>query len=653
MKRVVLAACGLVMFFGPQLPLRAQPTPLPDPDAPAVDKAAPSAEAATPKPGADDDKKAPHKPVKSPPKKADAAAQSDDTSPTPKPKKPAPAVKQKPKAAAPTRQVGTPKKPARRSSSPQNQAPGRAVSAPKAASSSTAKKGPKPGQGEEKLPLAPDVIDANAKARQALNLFLADYAKLLTAKDQTSMALLCESHRAHDVLADRSALALWQKLCRAEVKRLGGESSEARRDFAALLRERPLKDALFADAQRKWEMRARFALAEMAAADFNNFRPCLAELGDSHHAASESALWAKLRGVAGDAYRDIVQIDRGDAGVLALLNIIGLSDRFYRRVTGPNTALRSVVRPPPLPRFALNQTPVLHAVLASKQSEMRASIVLAYARLLRQARAQGGAPELILKIEKARDAFQKYQPTLPTQVLPNCPRPRKGDDAGLKSIVAIDGGYTLTSLKGETQTLTNDQALLKMRQLIAPLQKGLWAPQACVELVRLGDQESVPVLLQALAQQEDVELRTAAVYALGELGDETVIEPLVSTFRQLSAAKPRPLFADPAQMMFGLRERIIDAISAIAARHPRSVQSLIDDGYLPVEEAAYVLWRADSKSLYGAYVTMREHSNPRVSAYGIMALVQLQGETARWMLADRAQDDELLRCVRAHLRAAM
>ena len=479
-----------------------------------------------------------------------------------------------------------------------------------------------------------------------------DFAKLVSARDSASLRLFCESRWAHEVIDDPSALSLWQKMCRAEVLRIEGDFSGSRKALTDFLHERPLKEKKYQQAQRDWQLHAKFSLASMAKTEFLQFQPCLGELGDNKRVAVESALWEKQRLIAEEAYRDIVQSHRGDAGLRALSEIIQLSDSFYRRLTGVNKSLRSVVRTPPLLRYSLPQTRLLHAVLGRKNSELRSSVILAYARLLRQARSQGGSGEMIAKIQTARENFKEYKPSLPDKVLPDWPS-RASDKDNIQEFKASKGAYLLKDMAGHEVKLSTDKALPRMRKLAAMLDKGYWAPRACIELARMKDSDSLPLLYKAAQSQTDKELQIAAIYALGKMGDPASLPTLFSLFRSLREKAARPLFDNPVHTFFGQPERIIDAIVTIGKIHPQSLQSLLEDGYLPSEEAAYVLWAVKSKSLYGAYNRMREHANPRVAAYGIMALVDLQGETARWMLNDRDGNDPLLRCVKAHLRESL
>ncbi len=610
------------------------------PEPPAATSAAP-AEPAETTPAADDkpSETEPSEPAE--PETEDSAdAQPAETAAPAQPAAPKQVRPPPPAAAAPTGKARPSRAakpgPARRGPK-KDAAPRPAVKAPGAKPQAETRS----GDGTAETPAAPfDSVELRALD--------SEIQALRKTGDGNSLQLLCDSQRAQKIFTERALYLPWQSLCRGWALQARGDDHQAQASFKRVLGQAASLSSELRSAAKIYAVHAQFEIAAHLDQGNRQYRRCLAELGHTGRGRLEAARRAELRAAAEGAYREVLRLDRGRWALKAMLQINSMSDAFYRDITAPPTGLRSLKVPPPLRRYALDSTPLTEGYLGPERSGLRRAVLLTYGKLLRRSRALGSSPELIEQIQQGHDAFRSYQPELPGAVQPGWPA-RSADDQGIRSLERDETGYQVLKKDGQKQRWSHDQAVSKLRQLLAPLSNGRWAPRACVELVASGDTASLPTLIAALKLEDDPELQVAAAYALGKLGDQTAIEPLLQAFVAAQKAAPRPLYQNASQATFGLEERVLEALAAIGNRYPMAVEGLLERRELPAREAAFVLWGAHSKSLYSTYQKLRDHRDPVVTAYGIMAMVDLQGETARWMLQDSPQDDALLRCARRHL----
>ncbi|MFH1811631.1 MAG: HEAT repeat domain-containing protein [Pseudomonadota bacterium] len=475
---------------------------------------------------------------------------------------------------------------------------------------------------------------------------------LRTAGDAASLQLLCDSRRAQQDLEDRALYLTWQSLCRGWSALTRHEVVAARTACAAVVPLAASVTAPWRSEARGLVLESHFCVGEAHEQDYRSDDTCLARLGDQQRARSEAEHNAALRAMAEDAYREVLQLDQGVDGLRAMLRMVGMSDFFYRRVTSAPNSLRGMSLGPPTRELDLSRSPLLEAYLAPEESALRRKVLLAYRKLLRRAKDRHAPAELVQEIETALTAFEAFRPAVTTSLRAPWPE-RRGQNFGVTGIASTAPGYVLSLESGGEQSLTRDQVVPRMRELLAPMAASVWAPRAARELADLADLESRALLIEALASSKDPELQVSAAYALGRIGSEEAVEPLLKALAEAHTQDPRPLFDTPSHAAFGLPERILEALISIGQRIPQSLEGLLGQPELPPQEAAYVLWACRAKGLYNTYARMREHRDPVVTAYGVMALVDLQGESVRWVLADAATDDATLRCVRKHLRIAL
>jgi len=486
--------------------------------------------------------------------------------------------------------------------------------------------------------------DEVSALRQELN-------RLYTAADATALLQLCESGRPQRTFADPVELSVWQAICRGRGYRLLHDWEKAERAFQTALGRAPTFPAAKRIAAREYLAEASYRIGELFEERFRSYPLCLTELGDTARAPREAAIRGDLQRSAERAYREVLNAGRDVWSARALYRITAMSDFFYRAASGPPPGLRSAQVPPPLAGAALTSLPLTGAYLAPDHSSFRRSILLSYRKLATRARGLRDQDELAAAVAGSLADFERYLPAVETSLAPSWTL-RGGDDAGITEIQRRPVGFDVAHADGRRERWSNDEAVVQLRTLLKPLATGRWSPLAAVALGDLRDLETQPLLLEAIAADDDPELQIAAVYALGQIGNGDAVAPLVAAFVRAQTARPRELFRSARDAVFGLEERTLRALSAIGRRDPRAIERLLDEPGLPVREAAFALWAARSRELYGVYVRLRDEKDPVAAAYGVTAIVDLDGTGARWLLSDQGEGPALLRCVKDHLLAS-
>lgn len=472
--------------------------------------------------------------------------------------------------------------------------------------------------------------------------------RLRLADSATELQQHCSARPTQKAYTDREEFLIWQDLCQGWVGVLKQDWRRAEKSFRATIAKVAALPSSQRHQARHYWLEATFAIGGIYETRLRTYELCLAELGHGPRARMEAERRAFLQKTAEDAYREIITSGPEEWRVRCLHRIASMSDFFYRDLADPSRGLRALELPPPLPSVRLEQLPVSTAHINVEYSRLRRLVMVSYDRIILRARRAGMPKSFIEEVTTAQRNLKDWTPTSPAGVLPPWPQ-REGEHADIHKIEKHDQGFHIQRYDGKREEWSREQAVVVLRGLLQQLDKGRWAPTAAVYLAQLGDQESLPWLEQAVTQTVDPELRVAATYALGRLGTPAQSEILLQVFRERHQAEPRELFATPSGTIFGLRERILIALSEIGRRHPQAVQNLLKESGVPVSEAAFVLWRVGSKSLHGTYLAMRDHADPVVAAYGVMALVDQQGEAVKWMLRDLPNDVSVLMCVKSHL----
>lgn len=473
--------------------------------------------------------------------------------------------------------------------------------------------------------------------------------RLQAAGDTQALLQLCESGQPQRAFTDPIELAVWQAICRGRGYLLLRDWEKAERAFQIALGRAPTLPPNKRIAAREYLAEASYRIGEMFETRFRGYPLCLTELGDAARAPREAAARGELQRSAERAYREVLSSGRDVWSARALYRITAMSDFFYRAASGPPPGLRGAQVPPPLAGAALTSLPLTGAYLAPDHSSFRRSILLSYRKLTTRVRGLPGQDALAAEVAQALADFESYLPAVETNLAPPWAA-RSGDTSDIIEIQHRPVGFDVAHADGRRERWSNDEAVLQLRGLLKPLATGRWSPQAAVALGDLRDRAAQPLLLEAIAADGDPELQIAAVHALGLVGDGDAVAPLLATFVRAQSARPRELFRSPNDAVFGLEERVLRALSAIGRRDPRAIERLLDEPGLPTREAAFVLWAARSRELYGQYVRLRDEKDAATSAYGVAAIVDLDGSGAKWLLTDNDDSSPpLLRCVKEHL----
>lgn len=161
--------------------------------------------------------------------------------------------------------------------------------------------------------------------------------------------------------------------------------------------------------------------------------------------------------------------------------------------------------------------------------------------------------------------------------MPNAARPitaetiRAVTGAGINSIEELEAVPLDSTLPPETvaaacwllgalKTGRAEEALLAALRHAEPRVR----MQAAVSLTRFCSTKAVMVLLEALSLRDDVDMRSVAVYSLGEIGDQRAVGPLLAVLSDIrETSKVRAEAAD-ALATLGAHEAIPELLCCLA-----------------------------------------------------------------------------------------
>jgi hypothetical protein len=451
---------------------------------------------------------------------------------------------------------------------------------------------------------------------------------LSTKGDAAALWTLCKDFKPGTFKEDPTS-DVTLTLCRARALRGMQDREKARLTFEEVIRvgaRWAAQDSASADAV----MESRQALATLAEEDYAAYPLCLRDLGMwwGSRAEAEEKL-ARFR-TAEQAYKELVVGGRRPWSRWAGVKLAALHLRFFQEVSGRTAAtFRGLRGPPPQPKARIDVAQeALRLVMDPAHSPwpraLRDVAQAAHQRVV----TEGGEPQLVLEAEQlVKDAQALSTP--PTAPVTSPFPPRQGEDRGWLTLT-LDGDTVVAERRGQAPLrATVPKFGVTLMDVLRGGRQERFAPDAAIILGRGGHRAALPLLLEAVGGTDE-ELAVAAVYALGELGTAAHVRPLVEAFaRSTPHATGTEPYATPALAVFGMRERILEALVRIGTREPAGVQDLARQTLLPRREAAYVLWLVGRKELRAVYQQLAQDVDDATATYGVLGLTTLGRDEAR------------------------
>lgn len=379
---------------------------------------------------------------------------------------------------------------------------------------------------------------------------------------------------------------------------------------------------------------ARYRLGELAEQTWREHQPCLRELGIFWGSRREAQEHVALFKDADRVYRNAIASGRAPWPARAAFRITAMHVDFYRGVsrhTAPN--FRGLNGPPPLASARVEAAEeALRLVLDPARSEWPRVMREVAEAAGRRARDNTDDPELATQTAALLRQVQDLGP--PPRAPMGVPfPPRGGDTRGYRAVRPEREAVTLEKQDG---TRVREPVLAQGKLLVDMVKGGAaerFAPEAAVAL-GLGGYRAAMGVLRDAAQSADAELAVAAVFALGELGAEPEVALLL---RLYAAAQPHgdgpEVFSTPSAALFGMRERVLEALIKLARREPRAVEKLMSST-LPQREAAYVLFHAAHKDLRPVLAQYARHTDDVVATYHALGMASLSSAEGRTLLKE-------------------
>ena len=521
--------------------------------------------------------------------------------------------------------------------------PGQEPPAPKAASPKPAPSKPAPSKPAPSKPAPQPVAAVPAKPvldlkhlRPRTGAELTEALDALSAAGDTEGLLaLCRGTRPSQIAEDPSA-AVRLAMCRGRAAQELGDLDQAAKGFQEVLQLSGGPMAALEAAQAA-AGEARFRMAEVREQRWRNYPLCLRQLGIFWGSRSEAQEKIRLFQEAELAFRDAMPGARRPWPQRAAFRIAALHMEFYRNVadhTAPN--FRGLAGPPPLGSAGVGAADAaLKLVLDPTQSD--------WPMLLRDVadaaaqRASDSRDDPDLREAAALLARQASQMPPPRRAPLASPFPeRHGRDRGWLRLVAQREVVLVVARDGSTK---REPVLAMGKTLVEVVQGGaqeVHAPAAAVVLGLAGYRAALPVLREA-ALATDPELAVASVFALGELGGAKEIALLLQLYAQAMPPGDGPApFETPSRALFGMQERVEEALIKIARREPRAFEGFMLNG-LPPREGAYVLSQAAHKDLRYVHAQYARHPDDVVAAYHALALAAIHPREASAALRELAR----------------
>lgn len=641
-------AAALVVAAAPTLCLLLATAALAQTDAapPSAVEAAPSGEPPAPA------KPEPESEPKSDPKSDPEANAKPDAKPDAKAKaeavpnaapQPAPTPDAAEPAAKPSAPATKPTQPSASSSSspqprpvvtPPTKAP--SVAKPAAAAPSPAASSQAPSSSEKPKP--PPEADART-------LQLERDVKAALAKEPPDVRRLedaCGAWQPKKVFEERPLLGAMIPLCLARAAMLQDRDDHAGKkldEALVALRSIPVDgDAL--------ELRAEvlFRRAELAEGAVQGFKRCGAALGLRRLGAWEAEELSRRLEQASGAYGEVLRAGSRRWARRALFRTGALYEGFYREIAGslPDTYI-GVALPSPFQVEEHDGAALLEPALAPRAAAWPREIARLYDAVRAETLRAGDDEKLLAEVEERRKAFRAFD-ALPREHAKNPWLPEL--KPGL--LRRTQRGFEERTADGGWRILEEADARQRIDAALAGGVDDVESAWALVALSTAGVPAELTVLEQALAS-DDERIRLSALIALAEHPRAELYEPLVATWRKLSADPNERLFTSLQAALFGQKERAVVALRALADRERDLAGKLADEPRLPASVRAYLLAELGDNRLLPHYQKLAATSDRTTTAVALYGAYLAAGRRVIWSL--RPNDPDPVGCVSRHLRA--
>ncbi len=476
---------------------------------------------------------------------------------------------------------------------------------------------------EEKKPAGPppEIVQKAEKLEDEVN-------GLLAAEPGDAHALESVSTQWVDdkVLGARPDLRALLKLARARALTIQGRFDEA---ASALSDAKSLADGAPRRAQRRLTAQVRYRVAQLEEVRTPPAAACGA-LGLSRVATYEGReARDRLQRLAA-RYKAAVQTGDKFWGRRAAFKTAALYDDLYRAAVAPaQKNLRGVSLPRPFAVGSVDSRAVVSAVLGGAWP---AEISRLYSEIIGSIDARAPDDILLAQVKKRSAAFARLK----------LPDGEKAENPWFKDetpgLVRFNGRFEKKNPDGSWSQLAPADA---KEALKANLEKPLGTVDNAYALAALAETGPAPApdkILAALAHKDD-RVVLAGLLAAERAPTPALLEPLIAV-----ATRPQKgeAFATLQASLFGLRERSLLALRALASKDRDVAAKILDDARLPARERAWIVAEVGDSRLERTLQGLASDRDPVVAATALYALTLADGRNFGYL---RQSDNGVVGCV--------
>jgi hypothetical protein len=471
-------------------------------------------------------------------------------------------------------------------------------------------------------------------------------AKLTAQGDVDGLWQMCRELKPA-AFPEAPASGVWIELCKGRGLQGLNDREKARASYQEVIRQASSPAGLKNPEHALAAAEARYRLGELAEADYGDYPLCLRQLGIFWGSRQEAEEKLSRLSAAERAYQQAMPGAQRPWPQRAAFRVTALHVAFYREVAGKTAGTyRGLAGPPPLPGARVGVADdALKMVLDPAHSTWPQTLRDVTEAARKRAELDADDPDLLAEA-RALEATAKGELTPPRAPIASPYPPRMGKDRGLHKLW-VDGEQVVFEDRGGTRREPVLTAGKQLMEMVAGAGGERFAPDAAVALGLGGYRAALP-LLRTAAASTDEELAVAAVFALGELGAQSEVPVLLAAYARGTEPGdvPQP-FETPAAALFGMRERVLEALVKIGRRDPLLLTELMRST-LPPREASYVLWQVARKELKNVYQVVAHHPDEMAATYAVMALASLYPQEVKPTLKE-LQGRKAAACWATHL----
>lgn len=461
---------------------------------------------------------------------------------------------------------------------------------------------------------------------------------------------LCTAWQPRRVLDEQPSLEVKLRLCAGVLGEIQGRLDTARQRYTEA---RDLAVALtVSDESRALEAEARFRMASLLASEVRDFTFCGHDLGLVQLSHFEGISLGERLERAADAFFEVVRVGSPIWTRRAFLRLAVLYDDTYRQVAlSPPRSYRATRLPAPFAFDTIDAGAVLRTALAPKAADWPREV----ARLYELLKTQRDAPTDETLDEELRTRYAAFA------ALDDVWREQARNPWSTR---LADGAIRRRATRFERRQAdgawSEVPADVALPLLQAALAGNARVGQAAYALVALSESMTPPddAAVIAALESDDPDVQLAGVLAAENAPRATLYEPLVALWTRTMGAEAAPSTEPPTMpqrfhtlqgALFGIPERLLLALRALATRVRDVSTKMAADGRLPMRERAWIVAELGDTHLLGKYQEFAQHWDPEVAGIGLYASYLASGSRMFWLL--RPDRSDVVGCISRRLQA--